>query len=86
MVFLLALALVFYAVSGRLGVPQRHRFTALGVAYVLVLGFQLALPLGHPVREVMGGSAAPWAILGGMAALVVLYRWGLSAGRARGVK
>ena len=86
MVLLLALALVFYAVSGGLGVPRRSRFIALGVAYVLVLGFHLALPLGHPVREVMGGSAAPWAILGGIAALVVLYRWGLSALRARADK
>ena len=86
MVLLLATALVFYAVSGGLGVPRRNRFTALGVAYVLVLGFQLLLPFGHPVREVMGGSAAPWAILGGIAALVVLYRWGLSALRARADK
>ena len=83
MVFLVGLALVFYALGGRLGMARRNRFTALGAAYVLVLGIQFALPMGHPVREATGGSAAPWAILGGMVALLVIYRWILTKLRAR---
>ena len=83
MIFLLGLALVFYALGGRLGVARRNRLTALGAAYVLVLGVQFALPAGHPMREATGGSAAPWAILGGIAALLVFYLWGLAEIRAR---
>ena len=86
MVFLLGLAVVFYTLGGRLGLARRNRFTALGAAYVLVLGVQFSLPVGHPMREATGGSAAPWAILGGMAALLVFYRWGLAELRARADK
>ena len=86
MVFLLALALVFYAVAERLGVGRRNRLMVLSLAYGLVLGIQIVLPLGHPMREATGSSVAPWAILGGMAALVVLYRWGLSALRVKANK
>lgn len=86
MVFLLGVALVFYALGGRLGVARRNRLTALGAAYVLMLGVQFTLPVGHPMREATGGSAAPWAILGGMVALLVFYRWGLAELRARADK
>ncbi|MDA0318976.1 MAG: HesA/MoeB/ThiF family protein [Proteobacteria bacterium] len=83
MLLFLGAALVFYAVTGRLGVARHKRLTVLGVAYVLVLGLQLILPLGHPLRQATGGSAAPWAILGGMAVLVFLYRLALNALRAK---
>ena len=83
MVFLLGLAIVLYTVGGRLGIARRNRLTAISFAYVLVLCIQLTLPVGHPIREATGGSAAPWAILGGTAALFVLYRWALSALRVK---
>ena len=43
----------------------------------------VVLPAGSPLREMTGGSAAPWALLGGFAMLVLAYRTVLRRVRAR---
>ncbi|MCL4109774.1 UNVERIFIED_CONTAM: hypothetical protein GTU68_018501 [Idotea baltica] len=55
----------------------------IALLYVAVLVLHLLLPDSHPLRESTGGSAAFWALLGGAVALILTYRQGLRALRAR---
>ncbi|MBF9034590.1 molybdopterin-synthase adenylyltransferase MoeB [Rhodobacterales bacterium HKCCE2091] len=55
-------------------VPWTARLYMLGLLYVAVLSLHLLLPDGHPMREGLGGSAAPWLILGVLGALALAYR------------
>ena len=48
------------------------RLIAVALWLVAVIAVQLLLPLGHPLRVMTGGSAAPWAILLAFGALI----WG----------
>jgi molybdopterin/thiamine biosynthesis adenylyltransferase len=83
MILVLAMAGAIWGIGAAMGVPARARWPMIGLLYVAVLALQVALPGGHPVRAATGGSAAPWLMLGGAAALVLLYRQGLRALRAR---
>lgn len=53
---------------------------ALGALFVLAV--QLTLPADNPLRQATG-SLRSWLILAGIVAVVLLYRWGLRALRAR---
>jgi hypothetical protein len=56
--------------------PIQARLYMLGLLYIVAfLGVQLALPAGHGLRAMTGGSAAPWLILGGGVGLV----WAIAA-------
>jgi molybdopterin/thiamine biosynthesis adenylyltransferase len=63
------------------GTPHRSRWIMLGVLLAVVIALHLILPTGHPVRLALGETAAPWAFLVGIAAIVFGYRWML--GRLR---
>jgi molybdopterin/thiamine biosynthesis adenylyltransferase len=78
MVKLLILAFVFYFGAGRAGLPKDARFAILTVAFIGILTSHSVLPDGHPIRMATGESRDPWLIFGGMAVLVLLYRFGLS--------
>ncbi len=81
LVGLLALGLWF---GGRaFGVPAQGRWLLLGLLFVVVLALQVALPGGHPLREITGGEPAFWLLLAGLAAVVYLYRAVLMRLRAR---
>ncbi len=41
------------------------RFSMLALLFLGVLPIQLVLPLGHPLREMTGGSPALWLMLAG---------------------
>jgi molybdopterin/thiamine biosynthesis adenylyltransferase len=79
----LAAAVAIWGVGALLRVPAAARGLMLALLYVGVLVLQVALPPGHPLRAATGGSAAPWLLLGGAAALAALYARGLAALRAR---
>lgn len=83
MIFVFFLALTIWLVARRAGLPSQARWLLLGLLYVAVLGIQVLLPEGTPLRVMTGGSPALWLILGGFAVLVVLYRAGLRRVRAR---
>lgn len=55
-------------------VPVAARLNMLGLLYVAVLAVQLALPDGHPLRELTGGSFALWVLVGAGLVLVLAYR------------
>lgn len=82
MLFVLILAGALWGVGHFMKVPEQARLNMLGLLYVAVLAVQLALPMGHPVREMTGGSVALWLLFGAGLALVLVYRAVL--GRLRG--
>ena len=55
----------------------------LGVLFIGIVTLHLVLPDGHPARIATGGSAIIWLILGGIVALILLYRSVLHRIRAR---
>jgi molybdopterin/thiamine biosynthesis adenylyltransferase len=85
MALVLALAAGLWGLGHLMGTPRMARAYMLAILYVAVLILQVALPLGHPLREATGGSAALWLILGGIAALVLGYGRLLRGLRARAV-
>jgi molybdopterin/thiamine biosynthesis adenylyltransferase len=65
------------------GASRRARWAALATLYAAVVVGHLVLPEGHGIRAATGGSAAPWLLLGGVAAVVAAYGAGLARLRAR---
>jgi molybdopterin/thiamine biosynthesis adenylyltransferase len=74
MLFVLFLAAVLWGIGHLMKTPVQARLYMIGLLYVAVLGVQVALPDGHPLREATGGSPALWLLLGAALALVLAYR------------
>ena len=70
---LLLMAAVWFG-GGWMGAAREVRTTFIALIYVAVLGIQIAFPETHPLKLATGGSAAPWLILAGFAALFWGYR------------
>lgn len=83
MVAVLAFCAALYALGAVMGTPTRLRWTLIALVIGAVVLAQLVLPGGHGLRVATGGTAMPWLILLGVAALVALYRAGLGALRQR---
>ncbi|MEX1234036.1 MAG: molybdopterin-synthase adenylyltransferase MoeB [Roseovarius sp.] len=83
MAFVLILAAGLWGIGALLGTPRRMRWTMIGMLWVGVVLLHLVLPVGSPLRMATGGSAAPWLLLGGLAALVLVYRSALRRVRVR---
>lgn len=81
MVFVLAAGL--WGLGHLLRVPVSGRLLMIGLLYVAVLMVQIALPVGHALREATGGSAGEWLVLGGLAAIVWAYSRGLKSLKSR---
>jgi molybdopterin/thiamine biosynthesis adenylyltransferase len=79
----LVIAGAIWGLGWAMKAPVRARLTLLGVLFLAVIALQLVLPDGHLLRDATGGSAAPWLMLAGLAALVLAYRQGLRVLRAR---
>ncbi len=74
MLLVLFLAGVLWGVGALMGTPRRMRWIMIGILWLGVVLLHLVLPVGHPLRLATGGSAAPWLLLGGFAALFMGYR------------
>ena len=83
MIFVLGVAALIWSIGHILRLPMQARWLMLGLLYIAVLGLQLAMPAGTPLREATGGSASMWLIFGGLVGVVWLYREVLSKLRAR---
>lgn len=77
------LAAVIWFGGRLLGAPRQARWLALALLYVVVLMIEVGLPEGAGLRELFGGEAGPWVIVGVLAAVVLAYREGLRRLRAR---
>lgn len=78
-----AIAALILGVGALMGVSRQARLTLLAGLFGVVLLVQLILPDGHPVRAATGESPALWLLLAGFAAMIAVYRRGLSALRRR---
>lgn len=65
--------------------PVRLRLGMIAGLWAAVVGAHLVLPEGNPLRLATGGRAEVWLVLGGLAALVAGYRWGVGRLRTRAV-
>jgi molybdopterin/thiamine biosynthesis adenylyltransferase len=57
------------------GVSRTARWATVFSLLIGVAVLQLTLPVSHPVRGALGGSAAPWLLLLGGGVIVLGYRW-----------
>ena len=73
-----------WALGWIFGVARWRRFMVLAAIWALALIAHLSLPAGHALRQLFGGDARTWAVLGGVAGLVAAYTFGLARLRARG--
>jgi len=83
MLLVLVMAAVLWGVGAAMGTPRRLRWGMIAALWAGVTLAHLVLPSGHPVRLATGERAALWLMIGGAAALVLVYRAGLGALRAR---
>ncbi|AJE48536.1 HesA/MoeB/ThiF family protein [Celeribacter indicus] len=83
MTLFLLVAAALWGTGYAMGAPSRARWAMIGVLYLAVLLALLVLPPGNAFRATLGGGAGEWALLGIFAAVVVAYRFGLRALRAR---
>lgn len=83
MILVLAMAAVLWGIGIAMKAPKRDRWIMIGVLTAGVIGVQLALPDGHPLREATGGDARLWALLLGFAVIVAGYRHLLGKLRAK---
>lgn len=78
-----AMAAVMWGIGAMLAAPKSARWAMILLLYLAVVGIHVLLPQGHVLRVKTGGEAELWYLIGGFGAIVALYRWGLSAVRAR---
>ena len=83
MTLVLIMAAAIWGLGWAMKAPIRARLIMLALLFLAVIVLHLLLPDGHPLRVATGGSAAPWLLLAGGAALVLVYRQGLVMLRAR---
>lgn len=83
MAFGLTILAVVWLTGWVMDVAPRRRLMALAVLWGLILLAIMALPPEHGLRLRLGGDMRPWLILAGLTALVLAYRAGLRAIRAR---
>ena len=85
MTLVFGLAAALWGLGWLMGTPKRLRWGMIAALWLaVVLGVAL-LPQGSPLREALGGDARGWLVLGGVAALVLGYRWGLRRLRSQSV-
>jgi len=77
------MAAVIWGIGWAMKAPRQARWMMIGLLFVAVLGIQVALPDGHPLREGTGGSPAFWLLIAAFAGLAMLYARGLRYLRAR---
>ncbi len=74
MILVLALAGGLWGLGWATRAPHRQRWSMIAVLWLVVMALNLALPQGHVLRQVTGGDARVWLILGGVFGLILGYR------------
>jgi molybdopterin/thiamine biosynthesis adenylyltransferase len=83
MALVLILASVLWLIGVVMKVPVPARLMMIGMLYIGVLIAVTVLPADNGLRATLGGGFKEWALLGGVAAMIALYRSGLKWLRAR---
>ena len=74
---------MLWALGHFLRTPRSARWLMIALLYVFVLALAVVLPETHPLRQILGGSAAEWFALGIIGGTFWLYRQGLGLLRSR---
>ncbi|MEM8692775.1 MAG: HesA/MoeB/ThiF family protein [Pseudomonadota bacterium] len=83
MIAVFGLAALIWFGGQLMDLPKAARFLMIGLLYVAVMSLHVVFPEGHPLRQVTGGSAMLWLIIGALVGLVLAYRQGLVQLRQR---
>lgn len=73
MVLVFGLAACLWGLGALLRTPYQARILMIGLLWVGVVCLHILLPVGHPLREATGGSAALWVLLAGFAGVALIY-------------
>lgn len=74
MILVFVMAGAIYGLGAYFKAPKAQRWALIGVLFAAVIGVLLVFPQSHPLRVALGGSPAPYFLLGGFAALAFGYR------------
>lgn len=74
MITVFAMAAVLWGIGAAMGSPKRARWIMIGMLLGLVIGLQLLLPAGHPLREATGGDVRLWVLILAFSAIGFGYR------------
>lgn len=83
MLFVLLAAVGLFVMGHFMKVSMRARWLMVGLLYVAVMFVQLLFPEGHALKQALGGTKEEWLAVGLLAAVVVIYRAGLTWLKAR---
>ena len=83
MFLVLIFAAGLYGLGAYMGAPKTQRWALIGLLFAAVIGVLFLFPEGHGLRVALGGTPAPYLMMVGFGALVLLYRIGLSGLRKR---
>jgi len=85
-ILVLSVLAVIWVIGALTKTPRGPRWVMTAIVMAAVIVVQLALPDGHPLREVTGGDVRLWLLLLGFVALGLGYRAVLRQLKARAVK
>ncbi|MEM9843883.1 MAG: molybdopterin-synthase adenylyltransferase MoeB [Pseudomonadota bacterium] len=74
MILFLAMSGAIWAIGAAMKTPAQARWIMIGLLWVVFVAEHLVLPDGHPLREMTGGDAAPWIVVGAVAGIFLFYR------------
>lgn len=85
MTLVFGLALALWGLGWAMGTPKRLRWGMVAALWLAVVLAAWLLPQGHGLRTSLGADARGWLVLGGVVALGLGYRWGLSRLKSQAV-
>ncbi|MFU8863642.1 MAG: HesA/MoeB/ThiF family protein [Rhodobacterales bacterium] len=74
MALVFVMAAVLWGIGAMMGTPRRMRWIMIAILWVGVVVIHLTLPASAQLRLATGETAAPWLLLGGFLALILVYR------------
>ena len=74
MILVFALGAGLWGLGAATGAPHKQRWAMIAALWLAIVAINLVLPVGHNLRQMTGGDARVWLVLGGVFGLVAGYR------------
>ena len=74
MILVFAIAGGLWGLGWAMGAPRRQRWLLIAILWLSVIVFNLALPPDQVLRQMTGGDARVWLVLGGVFGLILGYQ------------